>query len=88
MLGVFIKAGIVKAEMDANTGISASMKAEGDGDSAYLYYKAFAFDGVKGKVAIELETGWFGSWGYEREVDLIAGSGGAWPLDGKTKLIG
>ncbi len=87
-LGLKLKAGIVSGEMDANTGLSAELEVVGEDESANLCYRAFKFEGVKGRVAVTVDTGWVGQWGYDREVAILEASNGSWPFDDKIVLIG
>lgn len=74
MIGCYIKAGFIEAEMEATAGVSHEMRLQGQQETVDLKYDFLKFEGVKGKVAIKIDTGWFGSWGMEEEAQIIDGS--------------
>jgi hypothetical protein len=73
-IGLKIEAGYLKADMGVATSAENGIEFEGQKETVLLKYGLFKFKGAKGKVNIVLDTGWFGEWGYDKEVQIFDGS--------------
>ena len=73
ILGGYLKVRIIEIEAEAACGLSNELKVVGQGEGASLEYDFLKLEGCKGKVALKIDAGWFGSWGSEKEVQLING---------------